>query len=110
MVPASFRGYWATRQERGAGWAQVHRFLDRWPWWKILLWNGLKTAKAAVWLTTLAPALWTCLQAARHSDRGLKDLGPFFYAYAVEQLAGLAGAWQATFALMEMERLRSELR
>jgi len=50
------------------------------------------------------------LQAARHSDRGLKDLGPFFYAYAVEQLAGLVGAWQATFALMEMERLRSELR
>jgi glycosyltransferase involved in cell wall biosynthesis len=106
MVPASFQGYWHTCQERGAGSAQGHRFLDRWPWWKILLWNGLKTVKILVWLTTVAPALWTCLQAVRHSDRGLKDLGPFFYAYAVEQLAALLGEWQATFAIMEKERLR----
>jgi glycosyltransferase involved in cell wall biosynthesis len=31
VVPASFQGYWHTRQEKGAGSAQVHRFLDRWP-------------------------------------------------------------------------------
>ncbi len=110
VVPASFQGYWRNRQERGAGSAQAHRFLDRWPWWKILLWNGLKTVKTLVWLTTVAPALWTCLQAVRHSDRGLKDLGPFFYAYAVEQLAALQGERQATFAIMKKERLRSELR
>jgi hypothetical protein len=60
--------------------------------------------KALVWLTTLAPALWTCLRAVRYSDRGLRDLGPFFYAYAVEQLAAQLGEWQATFAIMKKER------
>ncbi len=110
VVPASFQGYWHTRHEKGAGLAQVHRFLDRWAWGKILLWNGLMTVKTLVWLTTLAPALWACLQAVRYSDRGLNDLGPFFYAYAVEHLAALLGEWQATFAIMGKERLRSELR
>ena len=113
VVPASFQEYWRNRQGRGAGSAQVHRFLDCWPWWKILLWNGLKTVKTLVWLTTVAPALWICLQAVRHSDRGLKDLGPFFYAYAVEQLAALQGEWQATFAIMKLfvrERRGSALR
>ena len=110
VAPASFREYWRNRQGRGAGAAQVQRFLDCWPWWKILLGNGLKTAKTLVWLITVAPGLWPCLQAVRHSDRGLKDLGPFFYAYAVEQLAALLGQWQATFAIMKKERLRSALR
>ena len=102
VAPDSFREYWRNRQGRGAGSAQVHRFLDRWPWWKILLWNGLKTAKTLVWLITVAPALWTCLRAVRYSDRGLKDLGPFFYAYAVEQLAALLGEWRATFTIMKL--------
>ena len=31
VVPASFQGYGHTRQEKGAGSAQVHRFPDHWP-------------------------------------------------------------------------------
>ncbi len=103
VIPSSFREYWDNRKGRGAGSAQVHRFLDRWPWWKILLWNSLKTAKTFLWLTTVAPALWTCLQAVRHSERGWLDLGPFFYAYAVEHVAAQVGEWQATFAILNKE-------
>ena len=104
LVPASFREFWHNRKGRGAGSAQVHRFLDRWPFWRILLWNSLKTVKTLVWLATLAPALGTCLNAVRYSDRGMSDLFPFFYAYAVEQVAAQWGEWQATCAILEKER------
>jgi len=104
VVPASFREFWLNRQGRGAGSAQVHRFLDRWPWWKILLWNSLKTVRTVLRLATLAPALGTCLNAVRYSDRGMADLWPFFYAYAVEQVAAQLGEWQATLAILKKER------
>lgn len=104
VFPASIREFWRNRRGRGAGSAQVHRFLDRWPRWKILLWNSLKTAKTLVWLATLAPALGACMNAARYSERGLADLGPFFYAYTVEQLAAQWGEWQATWAIIQKER------
>ena len=104
VVPASFREFWRNRIGRGAGSVQVHRFLDRWPWWKILLWNTLKTIKTLLWIGTLAPALGACLEAVRYSERGLADLWPFFYAYTVEQVAAQLGEWQATFAIMQKER------
>lgn len=104
VVPASFREFWRNRLGRGAGSAQVHRFLDRWPWWKIILWNTLKTAKTLLWIGTLAPALGVCLNAVRYSERGMADLLPFFYAYAVEQAAAHLGEWQATFGIMKRER------
>jgi len=106
VVPASFREFWRNRVGRGAGSAQVHRFLDRWPWWKILLWNSLKTVRTLVWLVTIAPALGTCLNLVRYSDRGMADLGPFFYAYALEQAAAQWGEWQATFVILKKERQR----
>jgi glycosyltransferase involved in cell wall biosynthesis len=105
VVPASLRGYWHCRAEKGFGSAQVHRFLNRWPWWKILVWNSLKTVRSVLWLATLVPALGACLNAVRYSDRGMADLWPFFYAYAVEQLALQVGDWQATFAIMKKERV-----
>jgi glycosyltransferase involved in cell wall biosynthesis len=104
VVPTSFREFWHNRKGRGAGAAQVHRYLDRWPWWKILGWNFLKTLKTLVWLATLAPALGACLEAVRFSEMGMRDLWPFFYAYAVEQLAAQLGQWQATFIMIRRER------
>lgn len=104
VVPASFGEYWRNRQGRGAGSAQVHRFLNRWPWWKILLWNSLKTLRTLVRIGTIAPALGTCLNAVRYSARGMADLLPFFYAHAVEQVAAQVGEWQATFTIMKKER------
>ena len=78
VVPATFREFWRNRQGRGAGSAQVHRFLDRWPWWKILLWNTLKTIKTLLWIGTLAPALGACLEAVRYSERGTGGPVAFF--------------------------------
>ncbi len=104
IVPASFPEFWHNRKGRGAGSAQVHRFLDRWPFWKILLWNALKTAKTLVYLATVLPALAACLPAVRYSERGLSDLLPFLYVYAVEKLAAHLGEWQATFIIMKRER------
>jgi hypothetical protein len=34
----------------------------------------------------------------------MTDLLPFFYAYAVDQVATQVGEWQATFAIMKKER------
>lgn len=104
VTPSSFQDYWLNRKGRGAGSAQVHRFLDRWPWWKILFWNSLKTVKTFLWLTTVVPALVTSLPAVRHSERGWRDLVPFFYAYALEQVAAQVGEWQATLAIRKKER------
>ena len=104
IVPASFREFWRNRQGRGAGSAQVHRFLDRWSWWRILLWNTLKTIRILLRIGTLAPALGACLEAVRYSERGMADLLPFFYAYTVEQVAAQLGEWQATFTIMKRER------
>jgi glycosyltransferase involved in cell wall biosynthesis len=106
VFPASWREFWHNRLGRGAGSAQVHRFLEGWPRWKILLWNSLKTVKTLIWLGTLAPALGACLNAVRYSDRGMQDLWPFFYAYAVEQVAMQWGEWRATFVIMARERER----
>jgi len=105
VVPASLGEFWRNRRGRGAGSAQMRRFLAGWPWWKILLWNSL-TVKTALWLATLAPALGFCLNAVRYSERGISDLLPFFYAYAVEQAAAQLGEWQATCTILKKERER----
>jgi glycosyltransferase involved in cell wall biosynthesis len=105
LFPASFREFWHNRKGRGAGSAQVHRFLDRWPWWKIFIWNTLKTLRTLARIGTLVPGLGASLNAVRYSERGMADLLPFFYAYAVEQVAAQWGEWQATFAIMKKERV-----
>lgn len=104
VAPASFSEYWRIRKGRGAGSAQVHRFLDKWSFPRILMWNALKVVKTAIYLVTVVPALLVCHRATRHSERGSADLLPFLYAWAVEQLAFHVGEWESTFEIMAKER------
>jgi GT2 family glycosyltransferase len=107
VAPASFAEYWYARKERGAGSAQVHRFLDKWSFARIFTWNTLKVLRTIVYLVTVFPALLVCRRAAQHSERGYADLLPFLYAWTIEQAAFHVGEWRATFEIMTKERERS---
>ncbi|MCK9377900.1 MAG: glycosyltransferase [Syntrophobacterales bacterium] len=104
VAPGSWGGYWYSRKERGAGAPQVHRYLDKWPFSKIVIWNLLKTLRSAVYLITLAPALLLCARAARHSPRGMADLLPFLGAWIIERAGFHLGEWRATLQIMQKEK------
>lgn len=104
VAPGSWGEFWHNRKGRGAGSAQVHRFLDKWPFSQIVAWNSLKTIRSVIYFLTLAPALWLCARAARHSPRGRADLLPFFGVWVLEQAAFHLGEWEATFHIMKREQ------
>ena len=104
VAPGSWAGYWHSRKERGTGSAQVHRFLDKWSFSRIVAWNLLKTCRSVVYALTLAPALLFCARAARHSPRGNADLLPFLGAWIVEKVGFHLGEWRATFQIMRKEK------
>lgn len=104
VAPASFAEYWRVRKGRGVGSAQVHRFLHRWSFPKILIWDILKAIRTIVYLVTVVPTLLSCSRAARRSERGYADLLPFMYAWIIEQLAFHVGEWQSTFQIIVKER------
>jgi len=104
VAPNSWREFWHNRKGRGAGSAQVHRFLYKWPFSKIAIRNFLKTLRSVAYGITLAPALLLCSRAARHSHRGNADLLPFFGVWLFERAAFHLGEWEATFQIMQKEK------
>ncbi len=104
IAPASFKNYWYIRKGRGAGSAQIHRFIDKWSYPRILTWNMLKVIRTMAYLTSLIPALSICWRAAKHSTHGLADLLPFLYAWTIEKIAFHVGEWQMTFKIMAKEK------
>jgi hypothetical protein len=60
--------------------------------------------RTVAYVLTLAPALWLCARAARHSPRGNADLLPFFGVWLLELAAFHLGEWEATFQIMHKEK------
>ena len=104
VAPNSRGEFWHNRKGRGAGSAQVQRFLNKWPFSKIVIRNYLKTLRSVAYGMTLAPALLLCSRAARYSHRGKADLLPFFGVWLLELAAFHVGEWEATFQIMQQER------
>lgn len=103
VAPSSLKEYWYIRKGRGAGSVQVHRYLDKWSYLRILLWNMLKTIKTILFFITLIPALYICWQASIFSYKKHTDILPFFYAWFIENVAFHVGEWQAIIEVMEKE-------
>lgn len=110
VAPAVFGEYWRIRRGRGAGSAQVHRFLDGWSFTRLILWNTLKIIKTLVYIGTAIPVFWIAARAARHSPKGWKDIVPFTWAWVVEQTAFHVGEWDSTLKIMAKERNRAASR
>ncbi|MHB1300114.1 MAG: glycosyltransferase family 2 protein [Burkholderiales bacterium] len=103
IAPSSFEDYWRIRRGRGAGSAQVHRFLDRWSYPRLILWNALKIIKTALYVGTVIPVFWICARAASHSPKGWQDIVLFAWAWLIEQVAFHVGEWKSTFEIMVRE-------
>jgi glycosyltransferase involved in cell wall biosynthesis len=104
VAPASLSEYWSIRKGRGMGSAQIHRFVDKWSFTRIIIWNSLKTVRTFIYSITLIPALFFCWKVTRYSDRKAADLFPFLYAWLIEKLAFHTGEWQATFQIIKKEK------
>jgi glycosyltransferase involved in cell wall biosynthesis len=104
VAPGSWRDFWHKCQERGAGSVQVHRFLNNWSFSKIGMWNFLKTLRSVIYVSTLAPGVWFCARAARHSPKGKADLWPFWGAWVIEQVGFHLGEWKAMWRMIQTGR------
>ncbi len=106
VAPSEFLEYWRIRRGRGAGSAQMHRFLDEWSFPRLIFWNTLKVIKSAIYVGTVVPVFWISVRAAKHSPKGWRDIVPFTWAWLIEQVAFHIGEWDATFEIMVKERYR----
>jgi hypothetical protein len=107
VAPARLGEYWSIRKGRGAGSAQVRRYLEHWSMPRLFAWTALKDVRTALKLVTVVPVLRYCWAAARHSDRREKDVVPFMYAWTVEQLAFHVGEWQSIANIRRVEAKRA---
>jgi glycosyltransferase involved in cell wall biosynthesis len=99
IAPASFKGYWHQRVERGFAVPLVWRFLDNISRKKIY-WRLVKAFPGNLAaLILLIPLLKNSFSISKHSPKGFQDFFGFFYAAYVEQVATFWGEWKAFFKL-----------
>jgi hypothetical protein len=104
IAPASFAEYWRIRKGRGRGSPQIRRFLRKWPLPAIGAWATLRIVKTLVYIGLVIPAVYAVWKATRYSERGLRDLAPFFWAWLIEQTAFHVGEWESIFQILCAER------
>lgn len=110
VAPSRLVEYWRIRRGRGEGSAQVHRFLEKWPYPRLVLWNLLKTGRSLAYFILIIPALLFCWNATRYSPNKYKDCLPFFFAWSIERIAFHVGEWQMTFRMYAKENARAASR
>lgn len=104
IAPASFSEYWQIRKGRGQGSPQIRRFLQKWPIGMIVAWALLRVAKTLAYVGLAAPAIYVSWRATQHSEKGVRDLVPFLWAWLIEQIAFHAGEWESIFEIRRAEK------
>jgi len=106
IAPASLSEYWYIRKGRGAGTPQVRRFVDEWPFKKIILIAALRVAKTIIQAITVIPMFITCRKYAKNSKYSVRDRILFCWAWLVEKVAFCIGEWQSLLSIMALEYKR----
>jgi len=105
IAPDTFHEYWKFRKSRGRASSQYHRYISRWPWWKLTLWNSIKSIFLIFRLITIFPIIFYCYSITRFSTFGKADLFKLVYAHILEKIAFTYGLWQEMFVMFERERV-----
>jgi len=103
VAPASFAEYWYIRKGRGQGSPQVRRFLEKWSYSQIRTRACLRVIKNILMLLTLLPMISVCYQYAKQSERGLKDVIPFCWAWIIEQASFSVGEFESLNKIIKAE-------
>lgn len=104
IAPADFKEYWYFRTTRGRACSQYRRYIDRWPFWKIIAWHFLKTGLNLLKLMTMIVPLHYCWKLTRFSRYGRKDFLPLCYAHYLETLAMTYGFWKEIVVIYQKEK------
>ena len=104
IAPSSFKEYWHIRKTRGQAYSQYRRYIDRWPMWKIAIWNLLKSTVNTINLITFILPLRYCWRLSRFSKYGRKDWPRLYYAWFLENIAMTYGLWQELLVIRNKEK------
>jgi len=106
IAPSKFLEYWDIRKGRGRGSPQIRRFLQKWPYSKIVIRASLRILRNIVLVATLFPVLFQLIRYSKYSNRGLLDVPLFGYAWAIEQIAFHVGEWQSILEIVKLEKIK----
>ncbi|MEK7608641.1 MAG: glycosyltransferase family 2 protein [Patescibacteria group bacterium] len=93
-APEIFGEYWNVRSTRGRFAVLAQRYLLHRSRTHVFLKLVAKHAILAVLLATLVYPLQFVVRAARKSDRGMRDVFPFFAAFVIQEVARAYGEWR----------------
>lgn len=96
-APYKFSEFWKIRRERVS--AVANYFLEKKSLLHISIMALLRTGFVCFEFLLIIPLLVRSFLISRYSPRGLKDLIPFVFALAVQDLAFLVGKWRSLFQL-----------
>lgn len=99
--PDTFAEYWLVRKTRGLFSAYQPYFMFHRPLWYLFFKFIVKDALNAFHFLFFVPAWVRVSKIARHSDRGIQDCIPFFYAYTLQQFAFCVGEWQGWWNILQ---------
>lgn len=104
IAPADFKEYWHIRCTRGRATSQYRRYINRWSFKKIILWNLLKTGFNFLKLITLVYPFYFCWKISRFSKYGRKDWFALVYAHCIESIAMTYGLWKELRIICQKEK------
>ena len=89
--PESFKGFWKSRKE--ASYYFMSFFVDKVPLFRLFIGACLRTLIIIGQILLLIPSFVQAYKISCFSERGRKDLFPFFFAFILQQLAFISGKW-----------------
>lgn len=103
VAPASLSEYWYIRKGRGQGSPQIRRFLEKWSFARITIRASLRVVKNFLMATTIVPMALVCYRYCKVSDKGIRDLIPFCWAWIIEQASFSVGEFQSVWKIYKAE-------
>lgn len=106
-APSSFKEFWNIRKGRGQGTPQIRRFLDKWSFSKILIFELIKFTLRLLSMILLLPNMFKALSWSFYStprNRALDSIR-FFYCKVIEDFATSYGAFSMLKSIYLKENL-----
>jgi len=124
IAPQSFKDFWRVRKNRGKFSAPFQYFIGTVDYDGVkkgryfeevvrkrsLLYlicrTLIKHTKMVAELMLIFPSLWKCFKMTKYSNKGVKDIVPFWVAYAIRSMAMMIGEWRGYMEIFEKSKLK----
>lgn len=102
--PDNFQEYWNTKKARGRFGPFKQHFMDKFPLSLLCVKLVIKDIVSVIRWMLIIPAVSRVMRVAKFSERKLRDVFPFLYAYCIEEVARCVGEWEAFTAILKLPK------